>query len=693
MRITNIGFPNSYDFLIKNNVEGFWKKTRLIEDVEEAASKVVAFNKEVQHKLDLIPVAGDMDLYDRLMRTASIFGLNPSRFGTRSELASDLEKYLNIGRGTQSAPASPMVKWFNTNYHVVQPEIESLPKLQTSFSKPVIGQGEKYALIGPVTLLSYAINKTDFHTDEIFDALADEYASFINSYPADTVFQIEEPSFITSGIPNNYAESFINKLKVRTHLHVYFGDVKSLHTQLFALDVEAIGLDFVDGASNVDVLAEFPADKTLIAGVINGRNIWPASTRTQELMQTITAHIADDKLFISPSCSLMHLPVTKASDEDGQFVFAQEKIQELEQIANGSIEYKQISLQEEALDSIEYRRSRKKFWVHENNYPTTTIGSFPQTKELRAIRKQWRDGDVSQDVYDSYIRDYIKECIQRQEKLGLDVLVHGEPERADMVQYFAENFDGMTVIKGAVQSYGTRYVKPPVITSAVTRKSPFSVQWSSYAQSCTDKPVKGMLTGPVTLVQWSFPRDDISRLAQMYDIAGALAQEVNDLAAAGIKHIQIDEPAIREGLPLEKSQWQHYLFHAVNSFRKSYADVADDIVIHSHMCFSSFPDIMDAICDMGVDVLSVEDSKAKGKTAQSVSDGGFPASIGLGVYDVHSPRLADIDEMIAIPKLITNLDPKQVWINPDCGLKTRGQEAYTQLENMMQAVKQLRDNL
>ena len=346
-------------------------------------------------------------------------------------------------------------------------------------------------------------------------------------------------------------------------------------------------------------------------------------------------------------------------------------------------------MQNDALPEERFARKRKTYWVSDIVYPTTTIGSFPQTAEVRKARSDWRAGKMTDADYQRFIEGLIKDCVARQEDLGLDVLVHGEFERNDMVQYFAENFSGFTPIKGPVQSYGTRHVRPPVITGPVSRPQPFTVSWSTYAQSCTRKPMKGMLTGPVTIVKWSFPREDMSPEAQYYEVARALAEEVRDLASAGITHIQIDEPALREALPVDKSERAHYLRHAVNAFRHTFASVPDEVVIHSHMCFSEFTDILDAIREMGTDVLSIEDSKAKGKVAASIRASGFPASIGLGVFDVHSPRLPTVEEMLAIPRSL-DLDPHRVWINPDCGLKTRGEEAWTQLGRMMEAVRILR---
>ena len=688
MKTANLGFPNVYQSLIKQTVERFWKGEATESEVKQSFADVQKYNLAQQDGLDLIPV-GDIDLYDRLLATAVRFGIVPARFGTPGDALKSLSVYLSIPRGAGDKPASPMVKWFNTNYHIVQPEIERDPKWQKEAPLPDLSDPRHIlTLIGPWTLLSYAINTTTRSIPELFGLLAKEYQAFINSLPAHTKIQLEEPSFLTQGIPDGY-EDFLKGLKRKVHLHVYFGAVNDFAERLFAFPVAGIGLDFIDGPENLSLLANFPKDKILIAGIINGRNVWQISTRTEKILSTIRETISDERLYISPSCSLLHVPLS-AKGEKAPFSFAEEKIAELKAVKAGSVAYAIFTPQNTVLPKEKFARKRKTYWASDINYPTTTIGSFPQTADVRKARSDWRAGKITDSDYEGYMQKLTKECVERQEKLGLDLLVHGEFERNDMVQYFAENFSGFTVIKGPVQSYGTRHVRPPVITGPVSRPRPFTVPWSKYAQSCSKKPVKGMLTGPVTIVKWSFPREDMEPEAHYYEVARALAEEVNDLADAGIKHIQIDEPAIREALPINRSRRAHYIHHAVNSFRLVYASVSDEVVIHTHMCFSEFNDILQAIKDMGADVLLIEDSKSKGKVAASIRDSGFPASIGLGVYDVHSPRLPTVEEMLAIPESL-DMDPHRVWINPDCGLKTRGEEAWAQLELMMEAVRILRE--
>lgn len=694
MKTTNLGMPNVYNALIKKAVEGFWggrnpPGKNPLESILAAQQQVIDYNATLQQKLDLQPV-WDIDIYDRMLRTAVVFGMVPKRFGKAEDAVTDLQIYLSIGRGTPRAQASPMIKWFNTNYHVVQPEIEGEPKLTVdpALFGPV--QGKKLALIGPWTLLSYALNKTEHSPTQLFNLLADQYLHLLNSIPP-TVVQLEEPSFLTNGLPPGSYGDFVGKIKHIVHLHTYFGAANDLAPWLFRLPVAGLGLDFIDGPENVELLPQFPGDKVLIAGILNGRNVHPVSNRTEQLLRVIREHIPDKQLYISPSCSLQHVPLS-ADGEQQRFSFAKEKLEELTAIRDGTISYIPSRIAQESLPERVFRRARKEYWVSSTPFPTTTIGSFPQIAAVRENRKLWKQQEKTTEEYEDTVRGLIKDCIRRQEQLGLEVLVHGEFERSDMVEYFAEQLEGFVPIKGAVQSYGTRHVRPPVMVGPVHRRGPMTVKWSTYAQSLTDQPVKGMLTGPVTMVQWSFPREDISREAQYYDVAKALAEEVQDLAHAGIKHLQIDEPALREGLPLDPKKREHYLRHAVNAFRSVYAGVPDNIVVHSHMCFSDFAAIVDAIREMGVDVLSIEDSKAQGRTAESLRKAGFPGSIGLGVFDVHSPRVPTLEEMVKIPQLLLNsgFDPRRIWINPDCGLKTRGEEAYEQVGKMMDVAKVLR---
>ncbi|MBI5398903.1 5-methyltetrahydropteroyltriglutamate--homocysteine S-methyltransferase [Candidatus Woesearchaeota archaeon] len=729
MQLTNIGFPNVYDGLIKKAVESFWRKEASPQDVEHAFARIVQYNTTVQTSLDLIPVF-DCDIYDRMLKIAVMFGIVPGRFGTSQQANDDLETYLSIPRGTRNSPASPMVKWFNTNYHVVQPEIEHEPKLIKDHITPLLrlaservqGKTVKPALIGPWTLLSYAMNKTDRSEEALFDALSGEYADLINNLAVPLV-QVEEPSFLTRGIPGQYAQ-FLRKLRKDVHLHTYFGSVRRIADDLFALPVEGFGLDFVDGAADLEYLNwqgyfdMFNGGKKLIAGIVNGRNVWKANERATRTLEYLLDNVSEENLILGPSCSLLHVPLSVKHEQPelhDKFSFAVEKLAELESLrsfavsksenskasqVSAVVERKAGSMLPSVLHSIpcyeqkcsgkEFHRNACTAWKSSVEYPVTTIGSFPQTSELRSKRASYKSRKISQQEYDDFIKDMIRDAIALQEELGIDVLVHGEFEREDMVQYFARQLDGFTEIASPVQSYGTRMVRPPVITGNVNRKAPMTLEWITYAQSLTKKPVKGILTGPVTMLQWAYPREDLPRSTQMYQIAQALRSEVNELYAAGIRHIQIDEPALREGLPLEKRERENYLWHATNAFRLCAADLPADAVLHTHMCFSEFKDIIEGIKALEVDVISIEESKSHGKVTRFLQESGFSGGVGLGVFDVHSPRVPPVEEMLKIPASLS-IDARRIWINPDCGLKTRTpDEAKAQLDNMVEVARHLR---
>ncbi|MBI4739496.1 5-methyltetrahydropteroyltriglutamate--homocysteine S-methyltransferase [Candidatus Woesearchaeota archaeon] len=744
MQTTNSGFPNVYGGLMKKAVESFWRKEASLQDVEHAFARVVQYNAGVESSLDLIPVF-DCDIYDRMLKTAVMFGIVPGRFGTPQLANDDLATYLSIPRGTRNSPASPMVKWFNTNYHVVQPEIEHAPKLIKDHVTPALrlatehAQGKifKPVLIGPWTLLSYAMNKTDRSEEALFDALSGAYADLINNL-AVPLIQLEEPSFLTRGIPGRYAD-FLRRLRKDVHLYTYFGSVSRIADDLFSLPVEGFGLDFVDGAADLEYLNWqgffdlFNGGKKLIAGIINGRNVWKVNGSAVRTLEYLLDNVSEENLILGPSCSLVHVPLSIKNERPelhDKFSFAVEKLAELESLRSctlrsleaaksenrksnrqpsamverntacdlqsipcceqGRSEQERSEQERSRSSNQEFHRSARTLWESAVEYPLTTIGSFPQTSELRSKRASYKSGKISPQEYDEFIKGMIRDVIALQEKLGIDVIVHGEFEREDMVQYFARQLDGFTEIASPVQSYGTRMVRPPVITGNVNRKAPMTLEWITYAQSLTKKPVKGILTGPATMLQWAYPREDISRSTQMYQIARALRDEVNELYAAGIRHIQIDEPALREGLPLERREHEHYLWHATNAFRLCAVDLPADAVLHTHMCFSEFKEIIEAIKSLEVDVISIEESKSQGKVARFLQESGFTGGVGLGVFDVHSPRVPPVEEMLKIPASLS-IDAHRIWINPDCGLKTRTyDEAKAQLDNMVEVARHLR---
>ena len=525
-----------------------------------------------------------------------------------------------------------------------------------------------------------------------------------------------------------YKKLLSNKKGIEVLIQTYFGDVRDVYSDLIKLPVDAIGLDFVEGKKTLELVKSgFPSDKTLYAGIVNGKNIW---RNNYEKSLAILGEIAENNLVLTSSCSLLHVPFTTANEdfEDSilsHFAFATEKLDEIRDLdairkgegesalaankklfatsrvgQNGELANRIAHLTDAdytRLPVFEERERIQHETFHLPPLPTTTIGSFPQTKEVRAKRLAFRKGELSQEVYDQFLAEQIDEWIKWQEEVGFDVLVHGEFERNDMVEYFGQNLSGYLFSKnGWVQSYGMRGVKPPIIWGDVTRLNPITVKWSSYAQSRTNKPVKGMLTGPVTILNWSFPREDISIKDSTLQIALAIKDEVLDLEAAGVKIIQIDEAALREKLPLRRSDWyEDYLDWAIPAFRLVHSTVAPDTQIHTHMCYSEFTDIIPAIDNMDADVISFEASRSNLEILDELKAKNFQTEVGPGVYDIHSPRVpneGEIDQ--TIKAILAKVPSGKVWINPDCGLKTRGiKETKASLVRLVEAAKAARKEL
>ena len=518
-------------------------------------------------------------------------------------------------------------------------------------------------------------------------------------------------------------------------MQTYFGDVRDCYKEIINLDFDGIGLDFVEGKKSLELLKQygFPKDKTLFAGVVNGKNIWKCNyKKTLTLLNTIREYA--DNVVINTSCSLLHVPYTLenesrlSSDITKYFSFANEKLRELSELSRFSemknpeesreyIEntnifeseklYEDKSVQEavknlKPCDFIRaaQRAERQKLQRKELNLPllpTTTIGSFPQTAEVKHNRARYRKGEISREEYDKNIKDFIKECIELQEELGLDVLVHGEYERNDMVEFFGENLSGYVFTEKAwVQSYGTRCVKPPIIFGDIKREKPITVAYSEYAASLTDKPLKGMLTGPVTILNWSFPREDISLKDMAYQIGLAIRDEVLDLESAGIKVIQIDEAALKEKLPIRREEWySEYLDWAIKAFRLCHSHVKAETQIHTHMCYSEFEEIIKDIDNMDADVISFEASRSKLTIIDALKENNFETEAGPGVYDIHSPRVPSVDEIVsALKEMLKKIQQEKLWVNPDCGLKTRGiPETKASLKNMVKAAEIIRSSL
>ncbi len=643
-----------------------------------------------------------------------------------------------------------MKKWFNTNYHYIVPEFEDNTKIELVGTKPFdeyteakqLGIETKPVLIGPFTLLKL-IRFTG--KKGILDVKADfikVYTEILKKFISlgTQWVQFDEPYLVHDLSSNDlrlfqdlYSAILNNKEKTKILLQTYFGDVRDIYTVLQTLNFDGIGLDFVEGRKTLDLIKGhgFSPVKKLFAGVVNGKNIWKNNyEKTLSILNSLKEK--DIQTVVSTSCSLLHVPYTVENEtklEDKykkHFAFAKEKLTELKEIDEifSSANYKnnekfqqnvalfkedrhafnaEVDDRVKAITPKDFVRQpefaqREKIQKDEFKlplFPTTTIGSFPQTAEVRANRKAFRTGKISKEQYIEFNKNKIAECIALQEELGLDVLVHGEFERNDMVEYFGQHLEGYLFTEKAwVQSYGTRCVKPPVIWGDISRAHPITVDWSVYAQSKTDKPLKGMLTGPVTILNWSFPREDIPIKQSILQLALALRDEVLDLEKNGIKIIQIDEAALREKLPLRKSDWySEYLDFAIPSFRLVHSGVKATTQIHTHMCYSEFTDIIPAIDDMDADVISFEASRSDLLILDSLKKNNFKTEVGPGVYDIHSPRIPSKEEIkVVLEKILKKVAPEKLWVNPDCGLKTRqDKEVKPSLKNLVDAAKELRN--
>ncbi|WP_301287894.1 5-methyltetrahydropteroyltriglutamate--homocysteine S-methyltransferase [Paenibacillus sp. MSJ-34] len=755
VRNSNLGYPRiGANREWKKALERFWSN-QIDEDQltqELKTIRLAHLAKQKEKGIELIPV-GDFTLYDHMLDTAAMFGLVPERFEYEGGEVS-LATYFAMARGSKQAPACEMTKWFNTNYHYIVPEIGEADPVLT-VNRPLQAYLEakrelqiegKPVLIGPYTFvkLSKGYAASDF--ESVLNRFIPVYAVLLQQLEQAGAqwVQIDEPSLATSisraemklvaGLYERLAQAAPG---LNVMLQTYF-DAVDLYSDLIGLPVRGIGLDFVHGGEeNLKSLQEFgfPADKVLGAGVINGRNIWRSDLQDKlALLQTIAAIVPYDRLIVQPSCSLLHVPVSVRQEERldealrDALAFADEKLDELsvlKQAVNEGAESVTAALQSSraALDRLAqspWRKERQDLTArlaeqpssrhlpfHERQaiqrdkwqlppLPTTTIGSFPQTKEIRRARQLWRKGEWSAEQYDLFMKEQIREWIRLQEEIGLDVLVHGEFERTDMVEFFGEKLAGFAFTQnGWVQSYGSRCVKPPIIFGDVRFVRPMTVGETLFAQSLTNKPVKGMLTGPVTILQWSFVRDDISNREVAYQIALALGKEIKALEQAGIEMIQVDEPALREGLPLKKEHWDEYLTWAVESFRLATSNVKDTTQIHTHMCYCEFHDIIDAIKALDADVISIETSRSHGELVASFETNVYDKGIGLGVYDIHSPRVPAKEEMVRmIERALRVLPAGLFWINPDCGLKTRGiEETVASLKVMVEATAEIRSRL
>ncbi|NOU95660.1 5-methyltetrahydropteroyltriglutamate--homocysteine S-methyltransferase [Paenibacillus sp. LMG 31456] len=751
-----LGYPRiGADREWKKALESFWSG-KLEEEEFHSQLQEIRLNhlrKQQEKGIDFIPV-NDFSYYDHILDTAAMFGIIPKRFAYEGGIV-PLSVYYGVARGTKGAAASEMTKWFNTNYHYIVPELagvspvlnENKPLTAYREAKEKLGIEGKPVIVGPLTFLKLSKGYNISETDAWLDRLLPLYVQILQELAEEGVqwVQIDEPILVTK-----LSEADVQRLKtiyeafaasvpnLNIMLQTYFESVEN-YRDIVALPVKGIGLDFVHGFSgnmqSIKALG-FPADKVLGAGVIDGRGIWKASLRGKlELLEELAEFVTVERLIVQSSCSLLHVPVTAAretkltSELKDSLAFAEEKLDELvlltkavssndvgiiDELEKCEVAIQALQLSEErnrssiqhavaAVSSQQPNRSQPFAERHAAQqakwqlplFPTTTIGSFPQSAEVRKARQLWRKDEWSNKQYTDFIREQIDIWIKLQEEIGLDVLVHGEFERTDMVEFFGEKLAGFAFTQnGWVQSYGSRCVKPPVIFGDVAFTGEMTVKETKYAQSLTQHPVKGMLTGPITIMNWSFVREDIPREQIAYQLAYALRQEVEALEQAGIGMIQVDEPAVREGLPLKEEEQADYLAWAVKAFRIATCTVQETTQIHTHMCYCEFHDMIDSIEAMDADVISIETSRSHGELIHSFELNTYKLGIGLGVYDIHSPRIPSVEEMTGmIERALRVLDPKLFWINPDCGLKTRGfEETVASLRNMVGATKIARNN-
>lgn len=753
MQTSVIGFPRIGTLReLKFASEKYFRKEIEAEELQQIAETLRKTHWSIQKEAGIDYISSnDFSFYDMTLDTAVLLNIIPKCY-KELEL-SGLDTYFAMARGYQGASgdvkALAMKKWFNTNYHYIVPEVEDDTVIQLSGNKLVDEYAEAKALgieTKPVVIGAYTMLRLCRFTgkkpalDYVEDIIS-AYQNLVKKCEENQIawVQFDEPALVWDMEESDIAlfhKIYDGILSCKKHSHIllqtYFGDVRDIYQDLIQMPFDGIGLDFIEGKETLNLVNTygFPQDKQLFAGLVNGKNIWKnCFDKTLKVLQTLN----DKKIkaVLSTSCSLLHVPYTlkhehKISQEYlAYFAFAEEKLGELKELSiladaadytkeaaykenqklfaeerdckNADVKKRLSEVKGNDYVRLPERSTRQKLQkkvLGLPEFPTTTIGSFPQTKDVKANRQAYRKGEISEQEYIDFNRKKIAECVALQEEIGLDVLVHGEYERNDMVEYFGEALGGFLFTEKAwVQSYGTRCVKPPVIWGDVYRKNPITVAWSVYAQSLTKKPMKGMLTGPVTILNWSFPREDISIRESIAQIALAIRDEVLDLEANGIQVIQIDEAALREKLPLRKSDWYtEYLDFAISAFRLTHSGVKPETQIHTHMCYSEFTDIIAAIDDMDADVITFEASRSDLQILDSLRENHFETEVGPGVYDIHSPRVPSVEEIVnALHIMLTKIEKDKLWVNPDCGLKTRGtKETEASLRNMVEAAKEIR---
>lgn len=755
IRNHTLGFPRiGLDRELKKAQENYWAGKISQEELVVVGKELRArhWQQQADAGIELLPV-GDFAWYDQVLGTSLLLGNVPPRH--RNEDGSlDLDTLFRVARGRaptgKPAAASEMTKWFNTNYHYIVPEFQQGQSFTFAWKELLeevdealaLGHKVKPVLLGPVTYLWLGkVKGPEFDRLTLLKDILPIYQQVLTALKEKGIewVQIDEPALVLD-LPVEWQNAYQTAYQALTGqtqllLTTYFDGISHHLDIIKNLPVNGLHVDISAGQDDLQHLHQaLPKDWVLSLGAINGRNVWKADLSAR--YQQVIALKDKRPLWIGTSCSLLHSPIdlnaeTKLDDEvKSWFAFAVQKCEEVallakalnapegeydEQLAQYSapIRQRQHSTRvhnatvEARLQAIEAQDSERNSPYTQRAevqrarfnlplWPTTTIGSFPQTTEIRTVRLDFKKGRIDTAAYRTNISEHIKQAISEQENLGLDVLVHGEAERNDMVEYFGEHFDGYVFTQnGWVQSYGSRCVKPPVIIGDISRPAPITVDWATYAQSLTEKPVKGMLTGPVTILCWSFPREDVTRETIAKQIALALRDEVDDLQKAGIGIIQIDEPALREGLPLRRNEWQAYLDWAVDAFKLSAAIADDETQIHTHMCYCEFNDIMDSIAALDADVITIETSRSDMELLEAFEHFDYPNEIGPGVYDIHSPNVPNVEWIVGLlRKAQSRIPAERLWVNPDCGLKTRGwPETRAALANMVEAAKYLRQSV
>lgn len=744
-KTANLGFPRmGRERELKFALEGYWSGKRTEQDLLATAAELRKEHWKVQQAagMDVIP-SNDFSFYDQVLDTLVLVGATPERFGKGPVT---LERYFAMARNSREQTAMEMTKWFDTNYHYLVPEwSEGLPfqvdttRLLAELAEARgLGIDPRPVLIGPLTLLLLGKSVKGFDRMQLLPRLTAAYVEILKALAAAGVawVQIDEPMLATDldqATKAAYTQVYaaLSAVPVKLMLATYFDSLGDNLATAVALGTAGLHVDLVRAPGQLEpTLAALGAEQVLSLGCVEGRNIWLTDfAAAKPKIDQAVARLGAGRVQIAPSCSLLHVPHSLRSETNldarilGWLRFAEEKLAEVVALASANATAFEANAKAVAdragADSTTNPAVRAalagltaKDFARQSAYPvraeaqrkalglpllpTTTIGSFPQTDEVRRHRASRKKGTESAEQYEAFLREATEECIREQERIGLDMLVHGEFERNDMVEYFAEFLAGFAfTANGWVQSYGSRCVKPPVIYGDVSRPKPMTLAWSSYAQSLTKRPMKGMLTGPITVLQWSFVRNDIPRQQTAWQIGLALREEVCDLEAAGIRAIQVDEPALREGLPLRQADWASYLDWAVQAFRLATSGVADATQIHTHMCYCEFEDVLPSIAALDADVISIESARSRMQLLSAFQEHGYPNEIGPGVYDIHSPRVPAVSEMVELLRLALKvLRPEQLWVNPDCGLKTRGWvETREALERMCAAALEVRAEL